>query len=173
MENPTYTITVQGGAKHQVILDAAAKFSGTLDGKSFSCDVINDRPNHYHVLRDGVSYLVEIEKNDLETKQVTLKVNGHRYVLEAKDKYDELLHSLGLDALATVKVNELKAPMPGLVLDIRVAVGQTIAKGDPLVVLEAMKMENILKSPADVTIKKIIAQKGNAVEKGQVLILFA
>jgi biotin carboxyl carrier protein len=77
-----------------------------------------------------------------------------------------------MDALATKKVNELKAPMPGLVLDVRVKVGDVIKKGEPLVVLEAMKMENVLKSIADVTIKKIAIEKGNAVEKNQVLIFF-
>jgi biotin carboxyl carrier protein len=59
-----------------------------------------------------------------------------------------------------------------LVLDIRVKVGDVVKKGDPLVVLEAMKMENILKSVADVTIKKIAIDKGHAVEKNQLLLLF-
>jgi acetyl/propionyl-CoA carboxylase alpha subunit len=173
MEKPSYTITVQGGAKHQVVLDGSGSFSGMLDGNAFACDAVENRPGQFHVLRDGVGWHVEIEKTDPETKQVTLKVNGHRYTVEAKDKFDELLHSLGMDNLAVAKVNELKAPMPGLVLDIRVSEGQAVAKGEALVVLEAMKMENMLKAPADVIIKKIIAKKGAAVEKNQVLIQFA
>jgi biotin carboxyl carrier protein len=92
--------------------------------------------------------------------------------VKVKDRFDLLLQSMGMDALATKKVNELKAPMPGLVLDVRVKVGDVIKKGEPLVVLEAMKMENVLKSVADVTIKKIAIEKGNAVEKNQVLIFF-
>jgi biotin carboxyl carrier protein len=77
-----------------------------------------------------------------------------------------------MDKLHSAKVNELKAPMPGLVLDIVVSEGQEVKKGDALVVLEAMKMENILKSPADVVVKKISVKKGTAVEKNQVLVLF-
>ena len=79
---------------------------------------------------------------------------------------------MGMDALAAKKVNDLKAPMPGLVLDIRVKVGDVVKKGEPLVVLEAMKMENILKATNDVVIKKIAVEKGNAVEKNQLLLLF-
>ena len=77
-----------------------------------------------------------------------------------------------MDNLAAAKVNEIKAPMPGLVLDIRVAEGDEVKKGDSILVLEAMKMENIIKSPTDGIIKKINVKKGIAVEKNQVLIHF-
>jgi len=77
-----------------------------------------------------------------------------------------------LDSLASKKVNDIKAPMPGMVLNILVTEGQEVKKGDPLIVLEAMKMENILKSPTDGTIKKIAITKGIAVEKNQLLIQF-
>jgi biotin carboxyl carrier protein len=83
-----------------------------------------------------------------------------------------LLHSLGLDSLASKKVNDIKAPMPGMVLNILVTEGQEVKKGDGLIVLEAMKMENILKSPTDGVIKKIAITKGVAVEKNQLLIQF-
>ncbi len=78
-----------------------------------------------------------------------------------------------MDSLNSSKVNEVKAPMPGLVLDIRVSEGDEVKKGDPILVLEAMKMENIIKSPTDGVIKKINVKKGLAVEKNQVLINFA
>jgi biotin carboxyl carrier protein len=70
------------------------------------------------------------------------------------------------------KVNEVKAPMPGLVLNILVEPGQEISKGDGLFVLEAMKMENIIKSPTDAIVKSIEVEKGIAVEKNQVLVKF-
>ncbi|HEY9195548.1 MAG TPA: acetyl-CoA carboxylase biotin carboxyl carrier protein subunit, partial [Mucilaginibacter sp.] len=70
------------------------------------------------------------------------------------------------------KVSEIKAPMPGLVLRIFVAEGDTVQKGDNLFVLEAMKMENIIKAPADVTVRKIKCKAGDKVEKGQILIEF-
>jgi biotin carboxyl carrier protein len=109
---------------------------------------------------------------DEEEKSYKIKVNGNVYTVALKDKFDLLLQSMGMDALAAKKVNDLKAPMPGLVLDIRVKVGDVVKKGEPLVVLEAMKMENILKATNDVVIKKIAVEKGNAVEKNQLLLLF-
>ena len=75
-----------------------------------------------------------------------------------------------MDTLTSSKVNDLKAPMPGLVLEILVCEGDKINKGDTLVVLEAMKMENALKAVADATVKKISIKKGNTVEKNQVLV---
>ena len=107
-----------------------------------------------------------------EEKKLVVKINNTPYSLDIKDKYDDLLHSLGLDSLASKKVNDIKAPMPGMVLNILVTEGQEVKKGDGLIVLEAMKMENILKSPTDGVIKKIAITKGVAVEKNQLLIQF-
>ena len=75
-----------------------------------------------------------------------------------------------MDKMFAQKVNDLKAPMPGLVLDILVSEGQTIQKGDNLLVLEAMKMENNLKATNDAVVKKIKVSKGDKVEKNTVLI---
>ena len=80
---------------------------------------------------------------------------------------------MGLDNLAVKKVNDVKAPMPGMVLNILVKEGDEVKKGDALIILEAMKMENILKSPSDGHIKKIAINKGVAVEKNQILIQFS
>jgi len=64
----------------------------------------------------------------------------------------------------------IKAPMPGLVLRIQVEAGQQVEKGQALLVLEAMKMENVLKAPASGVVAEIKAVAGAAVEKGEVLI---
>jgi biotin carboxyl carrier protein len=79
---------------------------------------------------------------------------------------------LGMDKLAAVGVQEVKAPMPGMVLNIIVSTGDEVKKGDALLVLEAMKMENIIKSPRDGKVKTVKAIKGTAVEKNQSLIVF-
>jgi acetyl/propionyl-CoA carboxylase alpha subunit len=171
MEKQSYTVTT-GAKQHKVEFEKPGAWSGSLDGTPFSCDTIALGENRFHVIRDHRSYEVEIVDADITAKTLTVKVNGRSYPLQIADKFDELLHSLGMDKVANAKVNELKAPMPGLVLDVIVSEGQQVKKGDPVVVLEAMKMENILKAPADVTVKKIPAQKGMAVEKNQVLIQF-
>jgi biotin carboxyl carrier protein len=147
--------------------------SGKIDGKDFSWDVIEVKNGSFHVIKNNRSYTVEVIKADHNEKSFTVAVNGNKYQLNVKDRFDELLKSLGLDSLKSKKVNDIKAPMPGLVLDIRVSEGTEVKKGDPILVLEAMKMENILKSPADGIVKTINVKKGLAVEKNQVLISFA
>ena len=62
--------------------------------------------------------------------------------------------------------------MPGLVIDLKVKAGDVVKAGDPLLILEAMKMENILKAAGDATVKNVTVKKGDSVEKGQVLIGF-
>jgi acetyl/propionyl-CoA carboxylase alpha subunit len=145
---------------------------GSINGESFKLDLIKTGNNRFHIIRNNKSYTAELVSFDEDEKSYKIKVNGNVYTVGLKDKFDLLLQSMGMDALAAKKVNDLKAPMPGLVLDIRVKVGDIVKKGDPLVVLEAMKMENILKASNDVVIKKVAVEKGNAVEKNQLLLLF-
>jgi biotin carboxyl carrier protein len=147
-------------------------FEGTLDGVLVKGDFIKINDFQYHVVYKDKSYNIDLHKLNAEEKTMVLRINSVKYHLNLKDKYDELLHTLGLDKLASKKGGDIKAPMPGMVLNILVNEGDAVKKGDALIVLEAMKMENILKSPADGIIKKISAIKGNAVEKNQLLIQF-
>jgi acetyl/propionyl-CoA carboxylase alpha subunit len=135
-------------------------------------DLIQVGPGGFHILKDSISYNAEVVKADYEEKAFTLKINGHLYEVKVQDKFDLLLQQLGMSNGAGKQVKDLKAPMPGLILDIKVAEGQTVQKGDPLIILEAMKMENIIKAPADGTVKQIKARKGDSVEKNQVLLSF-
>lgn len=144
----------------------------SLNGKDIAVDLLQNSETSFHILKDNRSYNVEIVSQNEEEKSFQIKVNGTIYSVSVKDKYDELLHQLGLDKAMSSKVSNVKAPMPGLVLNILVEEGAEVKKGDALIVLEAMKMENILKSPADGKVKKISVKKGVAVEKNQVLIEF-
>ena len=126
----------------------------------------------YHVIKNHQSYNVEVVNFNGTTKNAEIKVNGTIYSIEAKDQFDVLLDKLGLNNLNSAKVSEIKAPMPGMVLKVFVTEADEVKKGDNLFVLEAMKMENIIKSPADVIIKKIKIMAGDKVEKGQILIEF-
>lgn len=143
-----------------------------LNGENISIDQIQISETNYHIIKDDKTYDVDIIKFNKEDKTALVKVNGTKYELKVADKFDELLKNLGMDNLSAKKVNNIKAPMPGLVLNILVEDGTVVKKGDALIVLEAMKMENILKSPTDGTVKKISVKKGLAVEKNQVLIEF-
>ena len=145
---------------------------GLLNGASFNWDVQQVKDKTYHIIKDNKSYNLEVLSANREEKTFFVKVNGDKYKFNVKDQFDELLHSLGMDNLASKKVAELKAPMPGLVLEVDVEVGQEVAKGDTLLILEAMKMENVIKSPTDGIIKSIAVNKGDTVEKNQLILNF-
>lgn len=126
-----------------------------------------------HFIYNKHSYNLELVSENKAEKTAVVKVNGREYEISMEDQYDQLLKKLGLDSLTTNKVREIKAPMPGLVLNVMVEEGQEVKKGESLLVLEAMKMENVIKSPAEGLVKKILIQKGDKVEKNELLIQFA
>jgi len=136
-------------------------------------DMIQQADGTYHLLYENKSYQIKILEQDAGKKQLKLLVNGQAYHLKIEDEYDQLVRQLGLEVVTTQKVNEIKAPMPGLVLEVSVKAGQTIAKGDSLLILEAMKMENVIKSAGDGVVEEILVEKGAAVEKGALLIKLA
>lgn len=144
----------------------------TVNGHFTEISMIKEGQGYFHVLKNNVSYRVEVLKTDIAEKKVTLRINGKTLTLQVQDSFDQLLNQMGLGGMSTRKVNDLKSPMPGLVIDIPVQEGQSVAAGEPLIILEAMKMENILKAPANVSVKKVLVQKGKAVEKNEVLIQF-
>jgi hypothetical protein len=109
---------------------------------------------------------------DKVAKTVTLLYNNQKYVAKITEPMDELLKSMGLENAMVAKISEVKAPMPGLVLDVLVTVGQTVEMGEKILTLEAMKMENAIKSPTAGTIASIHVSKGQAVDKNFVLIRF-
>jgi biotin carboxyl carrier protein len=143
-----------------------------VNGKGFVWDIVPTKPNTYHILHQHTSYNVEVLKADYQTKTFIIKIQGRAYEIEAKDHLDLLLQKMGIHNITPNQITDLKAPMPGLILDIFVKENQSIQKGDTLLILEAMKMENIIKAPADLKIKAIKAIKGQKIEKAQVLITF-
>jgi biotin carboxyl carrier protein len=144
----------------------------TINGESFQWDLSKSSEGNFHVIYKDKSYRAEVVKADAATKTFTLKINNKLQTVEMKDKFDLLLEKMGMTSGISGKVNNIKAPMPGLVIDLKVKAGDVVKTGEALLILEAMKMENIIKSPGDATIKNVKAKKGDSVEKGQVLIEF-
>lgn len=127
----------------------------------------------FHVLYNNRSYNAELIEICKEQRTCSVKVGSNIYSMNMTDQFDELLHQLGMDIMTSPKVSEIKAPMPGMVIRILASEGEEVKKGGNLLVLEAMKMENIIKAPADVVIKAIKARPGDKVEKNQVLMIFS
>lgn len=164
-----YNVTVND--KYNFDIDAE-KNQFKINGEPIVLENVPLNSTKNHILYQNKSYTVEVVNIDLVEKIANIKVNGNIYSLTIKDQFDELLKQLGMDNLALNKIQQIKAPMPGLVLNVLVAEGDTVKKGDNLLVLEAMKMENMIKSPTDGVIKKVVIKQGDKVEKNALLIHF-
>lgn len=103
-------------------------------------------------------------------REYTVEINGERFQVQIKSELDLILDNMGLNKPKLSKIKSIKAPMPGLVIEINVEAGQTVHENESILILEAMKMENVIKIPHEAVIKKINISKGQAVDKGQILI---
>jgi len=144
-----------------------------VNGNPIATDMKQLNIASWHIINELNSYNAEVVSFNAAEKTAEIKVNNNLYTITAKDQFDILLDKLGLSNLTSAKVSEVKAPMPGLVLKVLVTEGSEIKKGDNLFILEAMKMENIIKATADVTVKTVKIKPGDKVEKNQVLLLFS
>jgi biotin carboxyl carrier protein len=143
-----------------------------LDGKPFEWDLQQLEEKHFHILKDNKSFRVEVLESDFTSKEFRLKINGEVHEVKLKDKTDLLLEKMGLSAVVSNAMKELKAPMPGLIYELKVAVGDTVEKGDVLLILVAMKMENSIKAIGNGIVRQININLNDSVEKNQVLITF-
>ena len=137
-----------------------------------SLDALETSNSKFHILQQNKPYKAEIQHADFNNKYYEVKVNNNTYNININNELDVLINDMGFSISSTKHVDSIKAPMPGLILEINVKVGQEIKENDTLLILEAMKMENIITSPRDGIIKSIAASQGDAVEKNQLLIDF-
>ena len=149
------------------------KSEGTVNQTPFSWDVKHQGNGVYHVLYKQKTYTLILESGEAETGIYKVQLNGKPLEIGTFDRIQLLLKSMGMDTAMGKKINEIKAPMPGLVLRIPIKEGDSVSKGEGLLVLEAMKMENSIKALGDVVISKIHVKPGQAVEKNQLLVSFA
>jgi acetyl/propionyl-CoA carboxylase alpha subunit len=142
-------------------------------GAAEQLDIVRQADGTIHLLKGGKAYKAELVKADFEKKTFLLRINGDDYHLQIKDELDQLVDRMGLSAGKAKKIKDIKAPMPGLIIDVAVREGQAVSQGDPLLILEAMKMENVLKAEGEGVVKEIKARKGDTVDKGQLIIVMA
>jgi biotin carboxyl carrier protein len=121
-------------------------------------------------LFNGKVYDAKILTIDDSCKQLKVELNNQVIDLTLRDNLDQLVDEMGLSDISEEGGGEIHSPMPGLVLNCIVEEGQTVSKGDPLLVLEAMKMENLIQATADGIVAKIHCSKSDSVNKGDLLI---
>lgn len=166
-----YQITVNEN-RYEVKPNSKNSLTGTLNDEEYALDLRGNARDGYSLLVGQRSYEAYIQHVDYELKAFTIAINNTVVELQAADRFDLLLKELGMAQAMAGKLNELKAPMPGMVLSVAVQEGDAVEPGDPLVVLEAMKMENVLKCSGSAVIKKINCTVGTPVSKNDVLIEF-
>lgn len=135
-------------------------------------DAVSLENDKFHVLKDNQSYQAEIISKDFLAKKYKVKVNNNTYEVAISNPLDLLIKEMGFEVGVAKQISAIKAPMPGLILEINVEVGQTVKENDNLLILTAMKMENSLLSPRDGIVKSVAIKVGESVVKGALLIEF-
>jgi biotin carboxyl carrier protein len=126
--------------------------------------------NLFEVSSSSGSWLIEVLETDFQTKKIRIRYNHRTYWIQFQDELDLVLERMGLNAADQNGSLSLKAPMPGRILEILAKKGDQINEGSSLLVLEAMKMENVLKADSDGIIENVLVEKDQNVDKNQILI---
>lgn len=156
----------------QLRVELESEGKALVDGRPVSYDLHKMEPGRWHVISNHQSFNVQlVERNDAE-KTITLLINNRPYTVELRDQLDDLLEKMGMSGADALQLNELKAPMPGLVMKVVATPGTAVQKGDNLLILEAMKMENVIKAPAAANVTAVHIEQGQTVEKNQLLMSF-
>ncbi len=132
------------------------------DDASLNLEAVEVQPGVYSVIMNNRSFVVGVACNG----ENRVNVNGTPISLELLDAVHLHLRELGWDSLKEVKAGLISAQIPGLITKIFRGVGDEIVEGDPLFLIEAMKMENEIKAPVSGIIQKISVSEGQTVEKG-------
>ena len=164
-----YQVEIAGKRYHLNVQNQYSKLQLLHDGKPVQFDYEKIHPSGlYSLVLFGKQYRVWVEKNSESSYKVS--VNHETLEVELNDERQLLKKTIGKDESHDSGVMIVRAPIPGLVLDIVVEIDQEVNKGDGLIIMEAMKMENEIKSPGKGKVSKILVKKGDAIDKGLVLI---
>ena len=154
------------------------KFAITIEDKKLEfeataldkLDISKIDNSKFHVLHNNKAFEVQLLHADYQKKTMRIEVNGNFYTMQINDSYDQMVDKMGLLIGSSQKAKDIKAPMPGLIVEVLVKEGEEIKESTPLIILSAMKMENILLAQADGVIKSIWVKKDDTVDKGQLII---
>src|SRR5215211_5938961 len=140
----------------------------SVDGKVYEVDFesVSGQPV-YSLILDGKSHEAYVASGD-NNWQVLLR--GRLYPVTVEDEREKRLRAAAGGGVAETGEFHLRAPMPGLVVTIPVTEGQEVKRGQVILILESMKMQNELKSPRDGTIGRIRVKPGETVEQKQTLL---
>ena len=169
LKTPNSMIEVKVGSAEKITVENK-KDELLINDLLFDGEILKLSDTSYNVYRSNKIYKVELV--DRQGKEMKLRINNQLLEVAVTDHIDQILDKLGMHAAESAAVKDVQAPMPGSILNITASEGDEVKQGDQLLVLEAMKMENVIKSPGEGTIGKIHVSEKENVEKNQVLISF-
>jgi acetyl/propionyl-CoA carboxylase alpha subunit len=166
----TYAVTFSG-RRRTVVVDpiARSRFRIILDGRSMEVDLATAEGEWRLLLVGSASYDVLIERDGTDWFAL---FNGLGVAIEVEDERVNRLRGMLDSARSDGRADVLLAPMPGLVVAVHVEPGRSVTAGEGIVVVEAMKMENELTAPSSAVVSEVLVSSGQAVEKGQTLVVF-
>jgi biotin carboxyl carrier protein len=145
-------------------------------GKEF---LVNEKPYHcqiqrldaaqFQVILENQCFVAHLEKID---DLLHITINQNTYQLEVADEQVLMLEKLGISTKEAKGREDVKAPMPGLIVDVLVKSGDDVPVGQPLLILKAMKMENIIRSPYAGIIREVVVETNQKIAKDMVMIRF-
>lgn len=134
--------------------------------------VLDATSNQFHVLTNDHPIEVTVCEADFRSRIYHIQIKNEVFKVEIENALDQQISDMGFSTSSAKNIEAILAPMPGLIHDILVTQGESVLEDSPLLVLEAMKMENVITSPRAGIIKEINIQKGDAVDKKQILISY-
>ena len=146
------------------IIRSDGHVTATVDGREYTLDVSQPEPNIYKFRSDGK--LTEVFVSPGSSK---ITAGGHEFEVNLIDP--KRLRGSGVESDAAEGIAEIKTAMSGKVVRILVTVGDDVQKGDGVLVIEAMKMQNEIKSPKDGVVREIRVAEDGTVSAGDVLIV--
>lgn len=155
-----------GDVREVELVERLGELVVTVDGEPMDVDYREiDRLGQVVLLHEGNSYAISIEGNE---NQVSVTLAGHSFHMELEDERERAAQ---LAARAAAKGGgPVKAVMPGVVVQLLVKEGDTVEEGAPLLVLEAMKMQNEIAAPSSAVVQRVHVESGQAVGAGEVLV---
>ncbi|MCW8849969.1 MAG: hypothetical protein OQJ81_08330 [Melioribacteraceae bacterium] len=140
-----------------------------LGDREFNLD-ISQLSDHTYSLKLG-NEIFHITSTKLENNKYSFLVDGHYFESYVRTKLEEETENILKSSLNSDDTIKIKSPMPGMILRVNKKVGDKVIKGESLILLEAMKMENELKAPEDGILSEVFIEPGKSVEKNQILIV--
>ena len=128
--------------------------------------------DNYHLVQNNKSIQLKVVKSDFLNRSYSIQINANMYHVNIPHTLEPLIKKMGYSKGSSKIIDSIKAPMPGIIIELKVKKGQLVKKGETLLILEAMKMENAITCPKETIIKEIFVSVGDTVDKNKLLIDF-